>query len=93
MEIKITNSGEVNSYYKIINDIIDEYLIKWNIKPSQLKKYLKPGGDKFKFFLKKHNLENIKEIQKIIIDIIDDRVFLEKDKLLTFERFVNHNKI
>ena len=44
----VNNRESANKYYTLINELIDNYVEKWKIKPSNLKKYLKPGTDRFK---------------------------------------------
>lgn len=83
----IYSSEELTKYYNQINNIIDEYIEEWKIRPTRLKKYLKPNTKRFKSFLKQNNLEDIQNIDKIINDVLEDRVGLEKDRLLSFENF------
>lgn len=80
------NSDNINEYYEKVNDIIDDYFT-YSIKPSALKRYLKPGSLGEKKFIKRNNLSNITNISKIIKDIVDDRYSMEKDDVLTFESF------
>ena len=81
------NSEELNSYYKKVNVLIDEYIDKWNIKPTRLKKYLKKNSQRLEKFLIKNNLENIPSINKIIQDVISDRISMQRDNILTFESY------
>ena len=46
----ISNSEDLNKYYKIINELVDNYVEKHKIKPSRLINYLSPGSDRFKKF-------------------------------------------
>lgn len=85
--INIKTSDELNKYYDIINKLIDDYIIKNKIKPSSLKRYLKPGSDKFKKFLIKNNLSDVKNIEVILNDVIEDRYNMEKDGILQFESY------
>lgn len=96
--MSITNREELNKYYNVINELIDEYIEKWNIRPSRLKKYLKPNSKRFNNFLKRNNLYEIKGADKILKDVISDRVSMEKDKILKFESYkiyesINENKL
>ena len=36
----INNSEDLNKYYNIVNQYVDEYIDKWKIKPTNLKNYL-----------------------------------------------------
>ena len=78
---------EVNKYYQIINELVDEYIDKWKIRPKNLKKYLTPGSDRFNKFLLRHNLSEVKGAEVILKDIIEDRYHMESDGVMTFESF------
>lgn len=81
------NSEEVNKYYTIINELVDNYLNEWKIKPSNLKTYLKPGSKKFHSFLSKNNLKDVEKADVVLKDILNDREAIEKDGVLTYEKF------
>jgi hypothetical protein len=83
----ITNREEANKYYKLVNELVDEYIDKWKIRPSRLKKYLKPGSKRFENFLIKHNLSEVKGVERVLKDIIEDRSSMESDGVITFESF------
>lgn len=85
--MKIDNRFDANKYYDIINNLIDEYIDKWKVKPSRLKRYLKPNSKRFDNFISKHNLKDIKGIERVLKDVIEDRVALEKDNVMTFEKY------
>ena len=85
--MSITNREEANRYYTMLNGLVDEYLDKWKIKPSNLKKYLKPGGERFNKFLERNKLSDIPRIEVVLSDIIEDRANMEKDGIITFESF------
>ena len=92
MEVNLGNNekGEVTKdnikdYYARINSFVDFYVQENKIKPSKLKSSLK--GDKLEAFKKKNELDGIKGIDKVIRDVIDDRIHMEKDGVLTFEKF------
>ncbi len=82
----ITNSQEANQYYQVINQYIDEYTDKHKIKPSNLGKYLKNNNRLIKF-MEKRGLKDIKNVDVVIKDVIDDRIAMEKDSIKTFESF------
>lgn len=84
--IKINNTQDANTYYKLVNDFIDKYLVDWKIKPSKLANYLK-NSEKFEKFLHKHKLKEVWNINRIINDIIEDRTGIEQDGVLKFEKF------
>lgn len=83
----INNREDANRYYQQINELIDDYIDKWKIKPSNLGRYLKPGSDRFNKLLGRNNLKEINGIDRILSDVIEDRVNMERDSVLTFENF------
>lgn len=83
----IINREQANKYYGLINELVDEYIDKWKIKPSRLKKYLRPGSERFENFLVRNDLVDIKGADRILKDIIEDRNSLESDGVITFESF------
>lgn len=83
----IANKEEANKYYTLINELVDEYIEKWKIRPSRLKKYLKPGSKRFESFLIRNNLLDIKGVNKVLKDIIEDRSSMESDGVMKFESF------
>ena len=85
--MSINNREDLNKYYDIINELVDEYIDKWKIRPSRLKKYLKPGTKRFQNFLNRNNLSEVNGSDRILRDIIDDRTSMEKDGILTFESY------
>jgi len=70
-----------------MNELVDDYIDKWKIRPSKLGNYLKPGGDKFNKFLMRNNLSEIKGADRILKDVIEDRISMESDGVITFESF------
>lgn len=85
--MSIKNREDANKYYQIVNELIDNYIDKWKIRPRNLKNYLKVGTDKFERFIIRNGLKDIKGISQIIKDVIDDRVYMEEDGVLTFESY------
>lgn len=83
----INNREDANRYYQQINELIDDYIDKWKIKPSNLGRYLKPGSDRFNKLLGRNNLKEVNGIDRILSDVIEDRVNMERDSVLTFENF------
>lgn len=85
--MSIKSKDDLNKYYDLVNNLIDDYIIKWNIKPSNLKKYLKTSSKNFDRFLSRNKLSDIEGIEFVFNDVIDDRVSMEKDGVLTFESY------
>ena len=83
----INNREDANRYYQQINELIDDYIDKWKIKPSNLGRYLKPSSDRFNKLLGRNNLKEVNGIDRILSDVIEDRVNMERDAVLTFENF------
>lgn len=85
--MSITNREEANKYYQLINGLVDEYVESHKIRPSKLRTYFKPNGERFQKFLKKNGLDNISGANQVLNDVIDDRVSEEIDGVKTFESF------
>jgi len=85
--MSINNREDANKYYQMINDLVDEYTEKNKIRPSNLKRYLQPGSERFNRFLERNKLKDIKGASIILKDIIEDRESMEKDGVITFESF------
>jgi len=85
--MSINNREDANRYYQMINDLVDEYTEKNKIRPSNLKRYLQPGSERFNRFLDRNKLKDIKGASVILKDIIEDRESMEKDGVITFESF------
>lgn len=85
--MSINNREDANKYYTLVNKLIDNYIDEWKIRPINLRKYLKKGSTKIDNFIKRNSLSDISGIKRIINDVIDDRVHMEKDGVLTFENF------
>ena len=50
--MSISSREDANKYYQVVNKLVDDYMDKWKIRPTNLKRYLKTGSDKFEKFLK-----------------------------------------
>lgn len=85
--MSINNSEDLNKYYKIINELVDDYVEKHKIRPSKLVSYLKPGSERFKKFLIKNQLESVNGSDIILRDVLVDRSGMEEDGVYTFEKY------
>ena len=85
--MSINNREDANKYYQMINDLVDEYTEKNKIRPSNLKRYLQPGSERFNRFLERNKLKDVKGASVILKDIIEDRESMERDGVITFESF------
>jgi hypothetical protein len=83
----INNREDANRYYQVINGLVDDYLEKWKIRPSNLKRYLQPGSERFNKFLERNKLKEVKGADVILKDVIEDRYHMESDGVITFENF------
>ena len=85
--MSINNREDANKYYQQINELIDDYMDEWKVRPSSLKRYLQPGSERFNKFLHRNNLKDVNGIEQVLSDVINDRVNMVKDGVLTFENF------
>lgn len=85
--MSIKSREDANKYYQIVNELVDEYMSKGKIRPSNLKRYLQPGSERFKKFLIRNKLNEITGIDRVLSDVIEDRANMESDGVLTFENF------
>ena len=82
----ISNSEEANMYYQLVNQYIDEYTETHKIKPANVGKYLK-NNSKLVRFMERKGLKDVKNVNQVINDVIEDRISMEKDLVRTFESF------
>jgi hypothetical protein len=85
--MSINTREDANKYYQMINELVDDYIDKWKIRPSSLKRYLQPGSERFNKFLERNKLKDIKGAAVILKDIVEDRDSMERDGVITFESF------
>jgi hypothetical protein len=85
--MSINNREDANKYYQVINGLVDDYIDKWKVRPSNLKRYLQPGTERFNKFLERNGLREIKGADRVLRDVIEDRESMEKDGVITFESF------
>jgi len=48
--MSINSREDANKYYQQINKLVDEYMESDKIRPSNLKRYLQPGSERFNNF-------------------------------------------
>lgn len=84
----IKDRESANKYYGIVNGLINKYINDWNIRPTSLKSYLKPGNKNYNNFLKNNNLNEVVGIDRVIHDVIEDKCGMELDQLIKFESFI-----
>lgn len=81
---EIKNREELNKYYNIVRDAMDEYF-KFNISPLSLKKYLK-NKKNLSRFKKENELSRVKNIDKVIRDVLDDKI-----AMFSIKKFDNYS--
>jgi hypothetical protein len=91
-EIIKIDKNNINSYYKKVNDAIDKYFDDHKVRPSSIKRFLKPNSVGMVKFIEMNDFKNIKGIEMIIRDVVDDRNSMEEDGVLTFESFHSVNE-
>jgi hypothetical protein len=85
--MSINNREDANSYYDEMKKLVNDYIGKESIRPSELRRYMKTGNDNFNLFLKMNNLQEVNGIDVVLKDTIDDLVGMEEDGVMTFEKF------
>lgn len=83
----IKTSEDANKYYNLVNQYIDEYVETWKIKPANLKGYLLGNKSKLSSFLERNGLQEVTNIEIVIKDVIDDRIAMFSDAIMTFENY------
>jgi len=83
----IQNTEDANKYYQLVNQYIDEYVDKWKIKPTNLKNYLLGNKSRLVNFLERKGLKDVGNIDRVVLDIVEDRVAMQNDGVMTFENF------
>lgn len=83
----IKSSEDANKYYNLVNQYVDEYVDKWKIKPTNLKNYLLGNKSRLVNFLERKGLKDIGNIDRVVLDVIEDRVAMHNDGVITFESF------
>lgn len=84
------DSDNIDEYYEIVNNKIDKYF-DHNIDPKSLKRYLKRGSNAMGKFIEQSELTDVKNIEKVIEDVIEDRIAKEELEIMTFENFSTDN--
>jgi len=82
---EIKTRDEANKYYKLLNELVDDFIDKSKARPIEVYNYIKRNSEKF---LQKNNLTEIIGINKILEDIIHHRRSLQLDKIITFEKYI-----
>ena len=86
---KITNREEANQYYKKVNELVDEYITKWKVRPSEIFHYFKRNMESF---LESSGLSDVEGIKRVVDDVLEHRKHMELDKVMKFESFNKLNE-
>ena len=86
---KINNREEANQYYKKVNELVDEYITKWKVRPSEIFHYFKRNMESF---LERSGLSDVEGIKRVVDDVLDHRRHMELDKVMKFESFNRLNE-
>lgn len=86
---KITNREEANQYYKKVNELVDEYITKWKVRPSEIFHYFKHNMESF---LESSGLSDVEGIKRVVNDVLEHRKHMELDKVMKFESFNKLNE-
>lgn len=81
-------SIELSIYYDKINELIDKYVNEWGVAPSNLRSYLKVGNKSFDKFLLRSGLNDFKYINKVVTDVLEDRLAMEEDGVLHYGEYM-----
>jgi hypothetical protein len=81
---KITNREEANQYYSQVNELVDDYIKKWKVKPTEIYSYFKRN---MRVFLEKSGLSEIDGITRVINDVLEHRRGMQLDGIIKFENF------
>ena len=89
---RITNREEANKYYKLVNNLIDDYIVKWKVRPKEICKYFENNMQRF---LDKTGLSDVDGIKKVVKDVLYHRYHMELDKVISFEnfKFISENNL
>jgi len=86
---KITNREEANEYYNKVNELVDDYIKTWKIKPSEIYHYFQRN---MQSFLERSGLSEVDGIRRVVNDVLEHRRFMELDKVMKFENFSKVNE-
>lgn len=79
------DSDKLTDYYIKVKSYVDDYISKWNVRPSRLKKYL--NRNRLSDFLESQSLNDVKLIDRVLDDVLSSYIALENDSILTFENY------
>ena len=87
----IKSSDDANKYYSLIDSHIESYVnnyySKYGVEPRKIEEHLLKNKNLMDDFLKKRGLFDVSGINRIVQDVLEDRIALHKDSVMTFESF------
>ena len=84
---KISNTEQLNTYFNIVNKLIDTYIKEHKVKPSELYKFLSKKSNLDKFIKQNEQLSNISNIKTVINNVITHRKNMELYQMPHYENF------
>jgi len=86
------NRDNIDELYERVNKLIDKYF-EHDINPQSLDRYLKLGGYGINKFIHRNELDDIDSIEKLIRDVVEDRLASSEKKIKKFESFINESYV
>jgi hypothetical protein len=87
----IKSSDDANRYYSLIDSHIESYVnnyySKYGVEARKIEEHLLKNKELINDFLKKRGLSEVSGINRIVQDVLEDRIALHKDSVMTFESF------
>ena len=81
---RITNKEEADFYFQKVNELIDEYVSKYKVRPKELFHYVNRNLESF---LQESGLNDVDGIKTVVNNVLEHRLNMEKDKIMKFENF------
>jgi hypothetical protein len=81
---RITNKEEADFYFQKVNELIDEYVSKYKVRPKELFHYVSRNLESF---LQESGFNDVDGIKTVVNNVLEHRLNMEKDKIMKFENF------
>jgi len=87
----IQSTDDANKYYYLIDSEVESYVNNYNskygVEPGRIEEHLLKNKSLMNDFLKKRGLLEVQGISRVVQDVLEDRIALHKDSVMTFESF------
>lgn len=87
----IKGSDDANKYYSLVDSHIESYVNNYNskfgVEPVKVEEHLLKNKSLMEDFLRKRGLSDILGINRVVQDVLEDRIAFHKDSVMTFECF------